>query len=89
MSLACPTFSDVSIHAQRQRNRLFTACVCVFVYVCLYVCLCVCVCVCVCTCVCACVRVRNFLRLCVQARGEQDNTDHPAYGAWTIDVMLR
>jgi len=30
---------------------------------------------------------RNFLK-CVQARAEQDNINHRAYGTWTADFML-
>ena len=31
----------------------------------------------------------NFLKWCVQARAEHDNINHPAYGMWTADFMLR
>ena len=33
--------------------------------------------------------VRKFLMSCVKARAEQDNINHPAYGTWTADFMLR
>jgi len=32
---------------------------------------------------------RKFLKSCVRARAEQDNINHPAYGTWTADFMLR
>ena len=32
---------------------------------------------------------RKFLISCVRARAEQGNTNHPAYGAWKADFMLR
>jgi len=32
---------------------------------------------------------KKFLKLCVRARAEQDNINHPAYGTWTADFMLR
>ena len=32
---------------------------------------------------------RKFLKSCVQARVEQGNINHPAYGTWTADFMLR
>jgi len=32
---------------------------------------------------------RKFLKSCVQARAEQDNINHPAYGTWTVTFMLR
>jgi len=32
---------------------------------------------------------RKFLRSFVQARAQQDNINHPAYGTWTADVMSR
>jgi len=32
---------------------------------------------------------RFFLKSCVRARAEQDNINHPAYGTWTADFMLR
>jgi len=32
---------------------------------------------------------RKFLKSCVQARAEQDNFNHPAYGTWKADFMLR
>ena len=32
---------------------------------------------------------RKFLKLCVQARAEQDNINHPACGTWTADFILR
>jgi len=32
---------------------------------------------------------RKFLRSCVQARAEKDNINHPAYGTWTADFILR
>jgi len=31
----------------------------------------------------------KFLKSCVRARAEQDNINHPAYGTWTADFMLR
>ena len=31
----------------------------------------------------------KFLKSCVRARAEQDNLNHPAYGTWTADFMLR
>jgi len=31
----------------------------------------------------------KFLKLCVQARAEQGNINHPAYGTWTADFILR
>jgi len=32
---------------------------------------------------------RKFLESCVRARAEQGNINHPAYGQWTADFMLR
>jgi len=32
---------------------------------------------------------RFFLKSCVRARAEQGNVNHPAYGTWTADFMLR
>jgi len=32
---------------------------------------------------------RKFLKSCVRARAEQGNINHPAYGTWTADCMLR
>ena len=32
---------------------------------------------------------RKFLKSCVRARAEQGNINHPAYGTWTADSMLR
>jgi len=32
---------------------------------------------------------RKFLKSCVRAGAEQDNINHPAYGTWTADFMLR
>jgi len=32
---------------------------------------------------------RKFLKSCVRARAEQGNINHPAYGTWTSDFMLR
>ena len=32
---------------------------------------------------------RKFLKSCVRARAEQDNINHPAYGTWMADFMLR
>jgi hypothetical protein len=32
---------------------------------------------------------RNFLTSCVRAKAEQDNVNHPGYGTWTADFMLR
>jgi len=32
---------------------------------------------------------RIFLKSCVQARAQQGNINHPAYGTWTADFMLR
>ena len=32
---------------------------------------------------------RKFLKSCVRARSEQGNINHPAYGTWTADFMLR
>jgi len=32
---------------------------------------------------------RIFLKPCVRARVEQGNVNHPAYGTWTVDFMLR
>ena len=32
---------------------------------------------------------RKFLKSCVRARAEQGNINHPAYGMWTADFMLR
>ena len=32
---------------------------------------------------------RKFLKSCVQTRTEQGNINHPAYGTWTADFMLR
>jgi len=32
--------------------------------------------------------IKFFLKSCVRARAEQDNINHPAYGAWTADFML-
>ena len=32
---------------------------------------------------------RKFLKSCVRARAEQGNINHPAYGTWTADFMLR
>jgi len=32
---------------------------------------------------------RKFLKSCVQARAEQGNINHPAYGTCTADFMLR
>jgi len=32
---------------------------------------------------------RFFLKSCLRARAEQDNINHPAYGTWTADLMLR
>jgi len=32
---------------------------------------------------------RKFSRSCVRANAEQDNINHPAYGTWTADFMLR
>ena len=34
-------------------------------------------------------RYRTFLKSCVRARAEQGNINHPAYGTWTADFMLR
>ena len=31
----------------------------------------------------------KFLKSCVRARAEQGNINHPAYGTWTADFMLR
>ena len=36
-----------------------------------------------------CIDDRFFLRSYVRARAEQDNVNHPAYGTWTADFMLR
>jgi len=33
--------------------------------------------------------IQKFLRSCVQDRAEQDNINHPAYGTWTAEFMLR
>jgi len=30
---------------------------------------------------------QKFLKLCVQARAEQGNINHPAYGTWTADFI--
>jgi len=32
---------------------------------------------------------RKFLKSCVRARAEQGNINHPAFGTWTADFMLR
>jgi len=32
---------------------------------------------------------RKFLKSCVRAKAEQENVNHPAYGTWTTDFMLR
>jgi len=32
---------------------------------------------------------RKFLKSCLRARAEQGNINHPAYGTWTADFMLR
>ena len=32
---------------------------------------------------------RKFLKSCVRAKAEQGNINHPAYGTWTADFMLR
>ena len=32
---------------------------------------------------------RKFLKSCVQARAEQSNFNHPAYGTWMVDFILR
>ena len=32
---------------------------------------------------------RKFLKSCVRGRAEQGNINHPAYGTWTSDFMLR
>jgi len=32
---------------------------------------------------------RKFLKSCVRARAEQGNINHPAYGTWTADFILR
>jgi len=32
---------------------------------------------------------RKFLKSCVQARAEQVNINHPAYGTWTADFIIR
>jgi len=32
---------------------------------------------------------RKFLESCVRTRAEQGNVNHPAYGTWTADFMLR
>jgi len=32
---------------------------------------------------------RQLLKSCVRARAEQDNINHPAYGTWMADFMLR
>jgi len=32
---------------------------------------------------------RKFLKSCVRVRADQDNINHPAYGTWTVDFMLR
>jgi len=32
---------------------------------------------------------RKFLKSCVRARAEHGNINHPAYGTWTADFMLR
>jgi len=32
---------------------------------------------------------RKFLKSCVRAMAEQGNINHPAYGTWTADFMLR
>ena len=32
---------------------------------------------------------RKFLKSCVQARAEQGNINHPAYGTWMAGFMLR
>ena len=32
---------------------------------------------------------RKFLKSCVRARAEQDNINHPAYGTWTAELVLR
>jgi len=32
---------------------------------------------------------RKFLKSCVRVRAEQGNINHPAYGTWTADFMLR
>jgi len=32
---------------------------------------------------------RKFLKSCVRARVEQGHINHPAYGTWTADFMLR
>ena len=32
---------------------------------------------------------RIFLKSCVRATAEQGNINHPAYGTWTADFMLR
>ena len=31
---------------------------------------------------------RKFLKSCLQARAEQNNINHPAYGTWMADFML-
>jgi len=36
-----------------------------------------------------CIDDRKFLKSCMQARAEQSNINHPAYGTWTADFMLR
>ena len=35
------------------------------------------------------IKNRKFLKSCVRARAEQCNFNHPAYGTWTADFMLR
>jgi len=32
---------------------------------------------------------RKFLKSCARARADQGNINHPAYGTWTADFMLR
>jgi len=32
---------------------------------------------------------RKFLKSCVQARAEENNINHPAYGTWTVDFVWR
>ena len=36
-----------------------------------------------------CIDDRKFLKSCVRARAQQGNINHPAYGTWTADFMLR
>jgi len=35
------------------------------------------------------INAKKFLKSCVRAEAEQDNINHPAYGTWTADFMLR